>query len=396
MHFDEEHLNRSDLDLLDLLAECSKRRASDLHLTLGEPPIFRIDGMLRRSEFPVLRDEDLNRIIYGTLSDSQQVQFDREFELDFALTLPGAERFRVNIHRQRSSVEAAFRRVPITVPTLESLHGPSVAADLARKPNGLVLVTGPTGMGKTTTMAALINLINQERECLIVTIEDPIEYIHTNKKAIIKQREVGNDTHSFAVALRHALRQDPEVIVVGEMRDLETISTTLTAAETGHLVFATLHTPDAVQTISRIIDVFPPNQQEQVRLQLSDSLQGIISQLLLPHASGHGRVLATEVLVANASVRNLIREQQLQQISSFIQTNSKLGMHTMDASLVELYQQQKISHETLISKGKDTELYMRAIVQDPEPAAPVGPTLPQEPFGDSRWSNWPFGELPRR
>jgi twitching motility protein PilT len=245
--------------------------------------------------------------------------------------------------------------VPLTIPKIEDLGLPHLVTDMARKPNGLVLVTGPTGMGKTTTLAAMINLINNERENLIVCIEDPIEFIFVNKKSIVKQREVYSDTQSFAEALKHALRQDPNVIVVGEMRDLETISTTLTAAETGHLVLATLHTPDAPQTVERIIDVFPPYQQQQVRLQLADCLQAVLSQLLLPHASGKGRVLATEIMIATPAIRNLIREQQIEQIPTLMQTGSQYGMKTMDKSLKELFQKGLISLDVAMSKVKNSE-----------------------------------------
>lgn len=275
--------------------------------------------------------------------------------MDFSVAFPGMDRFRVNIHMQRGTVEAAFRRVPLVIPSIESLGLPSNVVDLARKPNGLVLLTGPTGTGKTTSLAAMIDLINNEKECLIICIEDPIEFLHSNKKSIVKQREVYADTHSFAEALRHALRQDPNVIVVGEMRDLETISTALTAAETGHLVLATLHTPDAPQTVERIIDVFPSHQQQQVKLQLADCLQGVVSQLLLPLASGHGRVLATEVMIGTPGIRNLIREQEIEQIPTLMQTGSQYGMKTMDKSLKELFQQGRISMDVAMSKVKNPD-----------------------------------------
>lgn len=343
------------MEIHELLLLCIKKKASDLHLTEHEPPILRIDGKLLRTEYPSLVRDNLKKMIYGVLTDSQKEIFERNLELDFSLAPPGIDRFRVNVHIQRDSVEAAFRRVPLVVPNIGELGLLPIVIDLARKPNGLVLVTGPTGMGKTTTLAAIINLINNERECLIISIEDPIEFVFTNKKAIIKQRELYSDTHSFADALRHCLRQDPNVIVVGEMRDLETISTTLTAAETGHLVLATLHTPDAPQTIERIIDVFPPYQQTQVKLQLADCLQGVVSQLLLPNASGEGRVLATEVMIATAGVRNLIREQEIEQIPTLMQTGSQYGMKTMDKSLKELYQKGLITLDVAMSKVKNTD-----------------------------------------
>lgn len=344
-----------DMEIRDLLLLCVKEKASDLHLTDGEPPVVRINGNLQRTKLPLLSKHDLKRMIYGVLTNPQKEIFERELELDFSLALPELDRFRVNIHIQKGSVEAAFRRVPLAIPTFEELGLPPILTEMARRPNGLVLVTGPTGVGKTTTLATMIDFINDEKECLIICIEDPIEFVHSNKKSIVKQREVYSDTRSFAEALRHCLRQDPNVIVVGEMRDLETISTTLTAAETGHLVLATLHTPDAPQTIERIIDVFPPHQQQQVKLQLADCLQGVVSQLLLPRASGDGRVLATEIMVGTPAIRNLIREQEIEQIPTIMQTGSQYGMKTMDKSLKELFQQGLISLDTALSKVKNID-----------------------------------------
>jgi len=343
------------MELRDLLLLAIEKRASDLHLTYDTPPILRIDGHLTLTNKDPLSREDLKKMIYSILSDNQKEKFERERELDFSLALSGMDRFRVNVHMQRGSVEAAFRRIALFIPNVEELGLPPVIGDFARKPNGLVLLTGPTGTGKTTTLASMINLINEEKESLIILIEDPIEYVHFNKKSIIKQREVYSDTLSFAEALKRSLRQDPDIIVVGEMRDLETISTALTAAETGHLVLATLHTPDAPQTIERIIDVFPPHQQQQVKLQLASCLQGIVCQLLLPRASGEGRVLATEVLVATPGIRNLIREQAVEQIPTALQTGSAYGMHTMDKSLQKLYQQGVITKETAFTYVKNVE-----------------------------------------
>ena len=343
------------MEIRELLVLCIEKGASDLHVTENEPPILRIDGRLHRTEYSTLSKQDLKKMVYSVLTDPQKEKFEKDLELDFSLALPGLDRFRVNIHQQKSSVEAAFRRVPLDIPGIESLGLPGIVTDLARKANGLVLVTGPTGMGKTTTLAAMINLINNERECLVISIEDPIEFIFSNKKSIIKQREVYADTRSFAEALRHALRQDPNVIVVGEMRDLETISTALTAAETGHLVLATLHTPDAPQTVERIIDVFPPHQQQQVKLQLADCLQGVVSQLLLPRASGKGRVLATEIMIGTAGVRNLIREQEIEQIPTLMQTGTQYGMKTMDKSLKELIKNGSITLDVALSKVKNPE-----------------------------------------
>jgi len=343
------------LDMKDLLMLCVEKKASDLHITEKEPPILRIDGRIQRTTLPVLDRETTKRLIYSVLTDPQKEQFEKNLELDLSMSLPGMDRFRVNIHMQKNSVEAAFRRVPLTVPSIDDLGIPHIVKELARKPNGLVLVTGPTGVGKTTSLAAMIDLINKERECIIISIEDPIEFVHANIKSIIKQREVYCDTHSFSNALIHTLRQDPNVIIVGEMRDLETISTTLTAAETGHLVLATLHTPDAPQTIERIIDVFPPHQQQQVKLQLADCLQGVVSQLLLPHSSGKGRVLATEIMIATPGIRNLIREQEIEQIPTLLQTGSQYGMKTMDKCLKELYQQGLITLDIALSKVKNPD-----------------------------------------
>jgi len=343
------------MEIRDLLVSCVQKSASDLHLTEKEPPILRMDGRLQRTSFEVLDKQELKKMIYSILSGVQKELFEKNLELDFSLALPNMDRFRVNVHMQRGSVEAAFRRVPLVIPTSEELGLPPIMAELARKANGLVLVTGPTGVGKTTTLAAMIDQINKERECILISIEDPTEFIFTNKKAVIKQREVYSDTHSFADALKHTLRQDPNVIIVGEMRDLETISTTLTAAETGHLVLATLHTPDAPQTIQRIIDVFPPYQQTQVKLQLADCLQAVVCQLLLPHSSGKGRVLATEVMVATPAVRNLIREQEIEQIPTTMQTGSQYGMKTMDRSLKELFQQGVITLDAAMAKVKSPD-----------------------------------------
>ena len=340
-------------NLLDLLVLTIQEKASDLHLTEKSQPIFRIDGRLVPLTGKSLSREQIQAMIYSVLSDTQKRKFEEEKELDFSLALTGMDRFRVNVHIQRGSVEAAFRRISLFIPSMEELQLPPVIADLARKQNGLVLVTGPTGTGKTTTLASMINLINSERTCVIMCIEDPIEYIFTNNKSIIKQREVYRDTNSFAEALKRCLRQDPDVIVVGEMRDLETISTALTAAETGHLVLATLHTPDAPQTVERIIDVFPPYQQQQVRQQLSKALQGIVSQKLAPRASGKGRIMVPEIMMATPGVRNLIRERQVEQLRSTMQTGGQYGMRTFDKSLKDLCDKGIISYETAIELATD-------------------------------------------
>lgn len=341
------------IDIKDLLQYTVDKEASDLHLTEGLPPTLRIDGMLEPTSYPVLAREDAKKIIYSILNDEQKVRFETELELDFSIYIPEISRFRVNVHMQRSNVEAAFRVIPVKIKTIEELGLPHAIAELARKPNGLVLVTGPTGVGKTTTLAAMVDLINNERRALIVSIEDPIEYIHKHKKSIVKQREVGSDTRSFANALKHALRQDPNVILVGEMRDLETISTAVTAAETGHLVLSTLHTPDAPQTIDRLIDIFPPHQQGQIKVQLSGCLQGVICQQLLPRKEGRGRVPACEIMLGTSAVRSLIREHKTEQLLTAIQTGGKYGMMTMDKAIKNLWREGIIDFEIARSKIKD-------------------------------------------
>ncbi len=343
------------LDIRQLFQVAIDQRASDLHLTEHMPPVLRIDGNLVSTSLPPLSRDETKRLIYSLLTDRQKAHFEREQELDISVEVSGLGRFRVNVHLQRGSVEAAFRLVPTTIRSLEELGLPSVVGELARKPNGLVLITGPTGVGKTTTLAAMVDLINAERSAHIIIIEDPIEYIHQNQRSIIKQREVYSDTKSFAAALIHTLRQDPNIIVVGEMRDLETIATALTAAETGHLVLATLHTPDAPQTIDRILDVFPPYQQQQVKVQLADCLQGVVSQQLLPRCDRPGRVLAYEIMVATSAVRHLIREHATEQLPTVIQTGGQYGMCTMDSSLKNLSLQHIISYETAISRAKHPE-----------------------------------------
>jgi twitching motility protein PilT len=339
--------------LKELLLLSVQENASDLHLTEKSPPIFRIDGRLISLKADALSRDEIQGMIYSVLSDSQKAKFEEEKELDFSLALTGLDRFRVNVHIQRGSVEAAFRRISLFIPSMDDLQLPPVIAEMARKQNGLVLITGPTGTGKTTTLASIINLINSERTSVIMCIEDPIEYIFENKKSVIKQREVHRDTNSFSEALKRCLRQDPDVIVVGEMRDLETIATALTAAETGHLVLATLHTPDAPQTIERIIDVFPPYQQQQVRLQLSSALQGVISQKLAPRASGKGRIMVPEIMVATPGVRNMIRERAVEQLRTAIQTGGQFGMRTFDKSLKELYDKEIITYQTALNMATD-------------------------------------------
>ncbi len=337
------------MHLKEILELVVSKDASDLHITAGAPPIIRIDGILYPTDFPLLTPADTKSLIYGILNDSQKVKFEKDLELDISLFIPDISRFRVNVHMQKGCVEAALRRIPMEVPHIDTLGLPDIAVELARKPNGLVLVTGPTGTGKSTTMAAMVDLINWERQCLIISVEDPIEYLHKNKRSIIKQREVGSDTHSFAAALKHVLRQDPDVILVGEMRDLETTSTAITAAETGHLVISSLHTPNAAQTVDRLIDVFPPSQQRQIMVQLAGCLQGVIAQILLPRKGVEGRVLATEVMVGTSGIKNVIRDQKTHQIPTQIQTGSKFGMHSMDQSLKQLILDEKVSYREAIA-----------------------------------------------
>jgi len=335
-----------DIDFADILMEVVNRRASDLHLSSGARPTVRIRGRLAPlEEYPKLSSTDTREIIYSILTGDQRQRLETNWQLDFAYSIPGHARFRVNAYYQRGAIGAAFRLIPFNLTSIDELGLPATVHEFTRKPRGFVLVTGPTGSGKSTSLAAMIDEINSTREEHIMTIEDPIEFLHAHKKCLVNQRELGSDAQSFADALKAALRQDPDVILVGEMRDLETISTALTAAETGHLVFATLHTQDTAQTIDRVIDVFPSHQQGQVRVQLSVALQGIMTQQLLPTADGSGRVVATEVLVPNPAVRNLIREGKTHQIYSVLQTSSAQGMQTMDASLATLVREGKITQK---------------------------------------------------
>ena len=355
-----------DIDFAQLLLEVVNRRASDLHLAVGAPPMLRIRGRLTPVEgFPKLQTTDTREIVYSILSEAQRQKFENNWQIDFAYQIPGTARFRVNAYMQRGAVGAALRLIPFDVVPLETLGLPPVVAEFADKPRGLVLVTGPTGSGKSTTLASLIDIINQNREEHIMTVEDPIEFLHQHKKCIVNQRELGSDTLSFADALKAALRQDPDVILVGEMRDIETIGTAITAAETGHLVFATLHTQDTPQTIDRIIDVFPAEQQGQIRAQLSVALQGIMTQMLLPTADGAGRCVAAEVLVPTPAVRNLIREAKSHQIYSVLQTGGAHGMQTMDASLAQLVRAGKITRQLAESRAQSPEELRRLLGAEP-------------------------------
>ncbi|HWR43654.1 type IV pilus twitching motility protein PilT [Sporomusa sp.] len=347
------------LNIDSLLKEAVLAQASDIHLTVGVSPIFRLQGSLTTTQYPRLEYKDTEAILTAIINPEQREKFELLGEIDFSYAITGLSRFRVNAFRQRGSIAIAIRVVTEQVPTLEQLGHPEVLKTLARKPRGLVLVTGPTGSGKSTTLAAMLDLINTERACHIITLEDPIEYLHKHKTSIVNQREINADTKSFGNALRAALREDPDVILVGEMRDVETISIAITAAETGHLVFATLHTGDAAQTIDRIIDVFPPYQQQQIRIQLSLTLQGIVAQQLLPRRDDAGRVAAVEVLMATPAVRNLIREGKTHQLVSVIQTGAKTGMQAMDMSLRDLYRRGIVTYDEALARAMDQETFVR-------------------------------------
>lgn len=336
-----------DLHIDLLLKNAAERRASDLHFTVELPPMIRVDGeLLRMPEMPVLKSHDTLRLLDEILNERQKEEFSKNGSVDFSHSLPGIGRFRVNAYRQRNTVAVALRLIPMGIPSIEALNLPPIISELARKPNGLILVTGPTGSGKSTTLAAMIGQINQEERLHILTLEDPIEFLHRHGQSMVNQREIGPDTPSFASGLRAALREDPDVILVGEMRDYDTTQIAVSAAETGHLVLASLHTPSASQTIDRIIDIFPPHQQAQIRIQLAASLQGVVAQQLLLRADGPGRVAAFEIMVTTPAVRNLIREGKTHQLPSIIQTNAKAGMVTMESSLKALLQQGIISSET--------------------------------------------------
>ena len=348
-------------DFADVLLEVLRLKASDLHLTAGSPPMVRQKGRLGALDYPALSPQQTREIIYSILTNDQRKKLENEWQIDFAYSIPGQGRFRVNAYFQRASLGAAFRLIPNEMPALEDLGLPPVLRDLTKKPRGFVLVTGPTGSGKSTTLAAMLDVINKERHEHIMTIEDPIEFLHRHQNCIVNQRELGADAQSFALGLKAALRQDPDVILVGEMRDLETIATALTAAETGHLVFATLHTQDTAQTVDRIVDVFPPAQQHQVRVQLSVALQGIITQTLLPTADGSGRCLACEVLIPTPAIRNLIREGKTHQIYSVLQTSASAGMQTMDSSLATLVRQGKITRALAEARSTTPEELRRLV-----------------------------------
>jgi twitching motility protein PilT len=357
----------------DLLETMVALGASDLHVTVGSQPAIRLNGRLERLEqFPRLSPDDTQRLLYRILSTEQQKHLEIKRQIDVSHAIPGLARFRVNVYFQRESLGAAFRMIPAELKTLDDLGLPSQLLELSKKPRGLVLVTGPTGSGKSTTLAAVVDEINRTRDEHIMTIEDPIEFLHRHKRCIVNQREIGPDATSFADALRGALRQDPDVILLGEMRDLETISTAITAAETGHLVFATLHTQDAPSTIDRLIDVFPAAQQEQIRVQLAATIQGIVTQTLVPTVDGKGRVAALEILLPDDAVRNLIRQAKVEQIYSVMQTNTGRGMQTLEQALVDLVTRGTITQEVALSRSSRPDqllgLLQRNGLAVPEPS----------------------------
>ncbi len=363
--------------LYDFLKTMIERKASDLHVTTGSPPRLRIDGKLTSLDHPPLTPAETKTLCYSILTDAQKHRFEEHNELDLSFGVKGLSRFRANIFMQRGAVAGAFRTIPFSIRSFRELGLPEVVNELVKKPQGLILVTGPTGHGKTTTLAAMIDRINSERCEHIITIEDPIEYLHPHKKCLVNQREVTADTASFRDALRYILRQDPDVVLIGEMRDLETIEAALRVSETGHLTLATLHTNSAVQTINRIIDVFPPHQQDQVRVQLSFVLEGIIAQQLLPRRDGKGRVLAVEILVPNPAIRNLIREDKVHQIYSMMQTGqAKFGMQTMNQSLFDLYAKGLISYEDALGRSPIPEEMLSLMQKGGEPAHAAGGKQP--------------------
>lgn len=350
------------MDINDLLKLAVENGASDIHLTVGIPPVFRLDGLLiKLDKLERLLPEDTQRFAYSIMNQVQIEHFEAHGEVDFSYAILGFCRFRINIYRQRGSVGMALRAVPLTVPTIEDLGLPHVLKDISTMKRGLVLVTGPTGSGKSTTLASMINYINETQNDHVLTLEDPIEYLHKHNRSMVNQRELGLDTKSYSNALRAALRQDPDVILIGEMRDLETISTAITAAETGHLVFSTLHTMGAVPTIDRVVDVFPPDQQQQIRIQLSVVLQAVISQQLIRRSDNSGRVAAMEIMMCNPAIRNHIREGKTYQIMNSIQTSRKDGMISMDAFIAELYKSNTISYEDAITHAVDRDFLAKIL-----------------------------------
>ncbi len=352
----------ADLNIKELLTKMIKMGASDLHIVVGAPPVIRLHGHCEPLQgYPSLKPEDSQELVYSVMNEDQVAEFESEKECDLSFGIDNLSRFRLNVYRDRGSVVGAFRAIPFEIKPFEELGLPRAIADFAYRPNGLVLVCGPTGSGKSTTLAAIVDKINNERPVHIITVEDPIEFLHRHKRAVINQRELHADTNSFEAALKRVLRQDPDVILIGEMRDRETIMSALTVAETGHLAFATLHTNDAVQTMNRIIDVFPDGQQDQIRTQLSFVLEGVCVQQLIPRADGQGRVMAMEVMIPNPAIRALIRSEKLEQIPSMIEIGAGEGMMTMNQSLYRLMRRNIISMDMALKRSSNTEGLQRLI-----------------------------------
>ena len=350
------------MNMDSLLKEMMTRGASDLHLVAGISPVVRIDGHIKRLGDKPLTPEEVKSLVYSVISAKKIGEFEETRELDFSLEINGTGRFRTNLHFQKGSIAASIRHIPDNVPTLSELNLPAILAEVALRRNGLILVTGPAGCGKSATQAAMVEIINQTRPAHIITLEDPMEYLHSHKKSVVEQREVGSDTFTFAEALKRCLRQDPDVILIGEMRDLETIATAITAAETGHLVLATLHTPDAPGAVDRIIDVFPAHQQPQIRTQLANTLQAIIAQFLLPQKKDGGRVPAVELLIANSAVRNLIRSGKSHELYTAMETGTQLGMRTMDQALKDLVNRNMVSYETAVARVKNRTIFEKSLM----------------------------------